>query len=109
VAELNDSQREELEAIRQRFALKVPEKIRAIEQAAGLLPSGTAEPDAVEELGRLAHGLAGSAAIFGFGQLAAAAAELEALVISRPENAAASAVWTQQVAGAVRRIRQASA
>ena len=108
MAEPNNSQREELEAIRERFALKIPEKIRAIEQAAELLASGAMDPGAVEELCRLAHGLAGSAATFGLDQVAAAAWELEALMASRPGNSDAGA-WHQKVASAVRRIRQASA
>jgi HPt (histidine-containing phosphotransfer) domain-containing protein len=109
VAELSGPQREELEAIRQRFALKIPDKVRAIEQAAELLGSETPEPGAAEHLGQLAHGLAGSAAIFGFRELAEATAQLEALVASRPENATASSQWNERVANAVRRVRQASA
>ena len=101
MAELSDPQLEELEAIRRRFALKIPEKVRDIEQAAP-------EPEVVERLFQLAHGLAGSAAIFGFKDLAQAAAALELLVTSRPDDPVESASWRRRVAIAVRRIRRSA-
>ena len=109
MAKLSDPQLEELEAIRQRFAAKIPEKVQAIEQTARLLRSGGgAEPEVVERLFQLAHGLAGSAAIFGFKDLAQAAAALEVLVTSRSDDPVASASWSRRIASAVRRIRRSA-
>lgn len=109
MAELSDPQLEELEAIRRRFALKIPEKVRDIEQTARLLRSGVGpETEVVERLFQLAHGLTGSAAIFGFKDLAQAAAALELLVSSRSDDPVESASWKRRVASAVRRIRRSA-
>jgi HPt (histidine-containing phosphotransfer) domain-containing protein len=109
MAELNTSQREELQQIRQRFARSVPEKVRALEEAARLLAADGSRAEAVERLFHQAHRLAGSAAIFGLKELSEAAARLEQLVASPPEEPGVEASWLESVREALRGIRQAAA
>ena len=107
MAELNDAQREELAEIRRRFAHKLPDKLRELDQIARLLPS-RADASDLEHLHHEAHRLAGSAAIFGFGEIAEAAGELERLLDARPASPAAGATWAGTVVAATRRLRRAA-
>jgi HPt (histidine-containing phosphotransfer) domain-containing protein len=109
MAELNASQREELQEIRRRFARSVPEKVRALEEAARLLATHGSRAEALERLYQQAHRLAGSAAIFGLKEVAEAAAQLEQLVASPPDQPGGEAGWLESVREALRGIRQAAA
>ena len=106
---LSRQRQEAIEAIRQRFALGIPEKLRAIEKAAALLQDRGPEPELIDCLFRDAHGLAGSAGIFGYKEVAEAAAALETLMTEPPEMPAGVPGWKQQIASAMQRLRRSRA
>lgn len=67
-------------ALRRSFAAGLPAKLEALEAAAAGASAPQAGPEQVRSLFQLAHGLAGSAAIYGYLGLSRAAADLEALL-----------------------------
>jgi HPt (histidine-containing phosphotransfer) domain-containing protein len=78
MAELSPEQRRELDALRRAYAAELPEKVTTIARAARAI-AGDGD---LRELYQLVHRLAGSSAIWGFGAVSRAAAELEAIVLS---------------------------
>jgi HPt (histidine-containing phosphotransfer) domain-containing protein len=70
----------ELAALRARYREEMPQKIRAVKEAAQALGQGAGREE-LEALHILAHRLVGSAAIYGFGAVSQAAAHLEQFVV----------------------------
>jgi len=77
-ARLNETRREDLAALRRVYAADLPERLRAIEIAAGTLRDNGWNPRIAESLYDMAHRLAGSAAIYGFPDVSDAAVRLGA-------------------------------
>lgn len=69
-----------LAALRTAYAEHLPERVRAIEEAAAALRSDDVE--AVRSLYHLVHRLTGSSAVYGFPQLSRASAALEDLLLA---------------------------
>ena len=91
------SPQSELAELRARYRRELPEKIRAVKEAAAVLGK-VPDPQALEALHLLAHRLVGSAAIYGFGATSQAAAALEAVVVEALYSpAAASDLWAQRM------------
>ncbi len=65
-----------MRALVEKFSAQIPDKLKAIEEAALALPGGE-QGEEIRILGRMAHTLAGSAASFGFVDLGRAARGLE--------------------------------
>jgi len=78
--------RKELDALRRAYAMKLPEKIRLVEQAWARLESEPGSPESVTALRRLAHSLAGSGATFGFRSVSEAARTLEQSLVALGDN-----------------------
>jgi HPt (histidine-containing phosphotransfer) domain-containing protein len=77
VATLTEAQRAQLEALRQSYRAELPAKLGLIRVTVDTLYAGGWEKGHVQELYELIHKLAGSAAIYGFGEIARAAGDLE--------------------------------
>jgi len=75
--------------LRVAYADHLPERVRAIEEAAAALRSDDAE--AIRSLYHLVHRLTGSSAVYGFPELSRASAALEELLL---------AAWTGQAPSA---------
>ena len=74
---LTAAQRAQLDALRDRYAAELPGKVEAIAAAAAPLLAAGADAAHLERFYQLIHKLAGSAAIYGFDEIEAAAAALE--------------------------------
>lgn len=77
MARMTEIHRREFEVLRRAFLAEVPEKIRAIRDAAEDADCRGYPQDAVENLLHLTHRLLGSAAIFGVGVVSDASRALE--------------------------------
>ena len=82
MSELSESQRRELEALRQAYEAELPEKVTGIAQVAATVARGQWDVAGVRELHQLVHRLAGSSAIWGFTAVSRAAGELEEIVLA---------------------------
>jgi HPt (histidine-containing phosphotransfer) domain-containing protein len=82
LSELSESQRRQLEALRQAYEAELPEKVTGIAQAAATVARGQWDAAGVRELHQLVHRLAGSSAIWGFTAVSRAAGELEEIVLA---------------------------
>jgi two-component system, OmpR family, response regulator len=78
-ARLKEARREELAALRELYAAGLPERLRAIEGAAGSLRDIGWDDQVVASLYDMAHRLAGSAAIYGFPVVSEAAIRIASL------------------------------
>jgi two-component system OmpR family response regulator len=65
-ARSNEARREDLAALRRLYAADLPERLRAIEEAAASLQNNGWDNQVAASLYEMAHRLAGSAAIYGF-------------------------------------------
>ncbi|MBK5255680.1 MAG: response regulator [Vicinamibacteria bacterium] len=72
-ASANHARREDLLALRTLYAAELPERLRLIEGAAASLRQNGWDREIAESLYEIAHRLAGSAAIYGFPSVSAAA------------------------------------
>ncbi len=75
-----DRQKPDFEALRREYLAQVPEKLRAIREAADEAESVGYPREAVEDLLHKVHRMVGSAALFGLGTVSDAARELEETV-----------------------------
>ena len=82
MAELTEDQRRQLESLRHAYEAELPEKVRSIARAAAFAGLRNWEPAEVQELHRLVHRLAGSAAIWGFTAVSRTAGLLEEVVMA---------------------------
>jgi HPt (histidine-containing phosphotransfer) domain-containing protein len=78
-----DDVRAQLAELRVRYRRELPEKVQAVTRAAAAV-RGTGREE-LEAVHLLAHRLVGSAAIYGFGAVSQAAAELERFVVDAIE------------------------
>jgi HPt (histidine-containing phosphotransfer) domain-containing protein len=85
MAELGPDQRRQLDALRRAYEQELPGKVTSIARAAAALGGADGEVR-LDELYHLVHRLAGSSALWGFGAVSQAAAELEAVVLSAREG-----------------------
>ena len=82
MAELTEDQRRQLESLRHAYEAELPEKVRSIARAAAFAGLRNWEPAEVQELHRLVHRLAGSAALWGFTAVSRTAGQLEEVVMA---------------------------
>jgi diguanylate cyclase (GGDEF)-like protein len=71
---------EKFNALRDGYAGQLPERIREVEEAVGLLLQAPGDPALAEQLDRLLHTLIGSSGTLGFAGVCSSAAALKALV-----------------------------
>jgi CheY-like chemotaxis protein len=76
-----ESPRDRLDVIRDEFLLRVDRDLAVLARHWSRLENKTAVPASLAGIRQIAHGLAGSGGIFGFGELSDAAASLEEAVI----------------------------
>ena len=81
-----DTQIEQLNVLRERYARDLPDKARVVEEAVDALELRW-DRASLEALHHLAHRLAGSAAIYGFAAVSDAASSLELFVNAALESA----------------------
>jgi CheY-like chemotaxis protein len=74
-----------LDAMQSEFLLRVDRDLAALAGHWSALENGTSVATSLAEIKRIAHGLAGGAGIFGFGELSDAAASLEEAVILKDD------------------------
>ena len=87
----------ELEELRVRYRRELPDKARAVQDAARAFAQER-EPTQLEALYLLAHRLRGSAAIYGFPGVSEAAAAVEALAADAREGTGPpSAAWLERL------------
>jgi HPt (histidine-containing phosphotransfer) domain-containing protein len=98
----------ELAELRVRYRRELPQKIRAVKDAAGAL-GADAPREGLEALHILVHRLVGSAAIYGFDAVSRAAALLEDLVVEGLAGAAPTRAWTERLHALVAGLEQAAA
>lgn len=70
----------QLKAVRAAYVERLPARVREVEQAAGAIAVGERDAEGLRSLGRLARGLAGSAAAFGYSRVTEVAQRIEELV-----------------------------
>ncbi len=105
---------EQFEALRQRYAAQIRDRVEAIISAWQQLEQSDWDETAGAEARQLAHRLAGSAAMFGFADLGAVAREIDLglkdwLERQRPLDAAARQYLAQQIAILQRMAREGRA
>jgi len=83
---LNESLREELEALRQRYSTAFPESLCTIQIAAASLRENTGDAKVAASLYEMAHRLAGSAAIYGFPSVTEAAQRIGRFASEHPAD-----------------------
>jgi HPt (histidine-containing phosphotransfer) domain-containing protein len=88
MGKLTDAQRAQLRELGKLYRAELPAKIADIAGVAGSLRTDGWESSRLESLYQLAHKLTGSAAIYGFGALSTAAAEMETWTLSALASAA---------------------
>jgi chemotaxis protein histidine kinase CheA len=87
----------ELEELRARYRRELPDKVRAVQDAARAFAQER-EASRLETLYLLAHRLRGSAAIYGFAGVSEAAAAVESLVADAREGTGPpSAAWLERL------------
>lgn len=84
--ELSGDQRRQLDALRRAYRQELPGKVTGVAEAAAAAGRRNWDPDGVRALHHLVHRLAGSAAIWGFTAVSAAAGELEEIVLAAMEG-----------------------
>jgi HPt (histidine-containing phosphotransfer) domain-containing protein len=96
--------------LRDDYASALPGRVAQIEQLWRRLVAEEAPPAELEELIRMAHGIAGSGATFGFAQASHAARELEySLEPYQAAGALPAAAEREGVAGLIATLKQAAA
>jgi HPt (histidine-containing phosphotransfer) domain-containing protein len=88
MGKLTDAQRAQLRELEKSYQADLPAKLAAIVGVAASLRTDGWEISRLESLYQLAHKLTGSAAIYGFGALSSAAAEMETWTLSALASAA---------------------
>jgi HPt (histidine-containing phosphotransfer) domain-containing protein len=88
MGKLTDTQRAQLRELEKSYQADLPAKLAAIAGVAASLRTDGWESSRLESLYHLAHKLTGSAAIYGFGALSSAAAEMEMWTLSALASAA---------------------
>jgi HPt (histidine-containing phosphotransfer) domain-containing protein len=98
----------ELAELRARYRQEMPQKIRAVKEAAQALGEGAGREE-LEALHILAHRLVGSAAIYGFAEVSQAAAALEVFVVRALETSdQPEGSWAEPLAALVAAIERAA-
>ena len=110
MASSNDARRSEMAALLRLYEAKLPGKIRTIRVALAALDAHDWAPDKWEAFYLLVHQLAGSAKMYGFDRIGAAAAELEVASIDLRNGAVpATANPRAQLSALVDRLATESA
>lgn len=100
----------QLKALRQEYASRLPERVSGIQAIWAGLTAGKWDPEVFKSLHRGVHGLTGSGATFGFGELSDAARGAEGVmssVLDTPGKPAAE--WIRQIDTAIRILGKAAA
>jgi hypothetical protein len=87
VATLTEAQRAQLEALRQSYRAELPAKLGLIVVTVDTLYAGGWEKAQVQALYDLIHKVTGSAAIYGFGEIARAAGDVESWALQALDGA----------------------
>jgi HPt (histidine-containing phosphotransfer) domain-containing protein len=87
VSRLTEAQRAQLEALRQSYRAELPAKLGLIGVAVDTLYAGGWGKAHLQALYDLIHKLTGSAAIYGFGEIARAAGEVESWALQALDGA----------------------
>jgi HPt (histidine-containing phosphotransfer) domain-containing protein len=88
MGKLTDAQRAQLRELETSYRAELPAKLADIAAVAASLRTEGWDSSRLETLYQLAHKLTGSAAIYGFGALSTAAAEMETWTLSALASAA---------------------
>jgi HPt (histidine-containing phosphotransfer) domain-containing protein len=105
--QLTRDHRAQLEALRRAYEEGLPQRVRAIEEAAAALSGPVPRPEALEAAYHLVHRLNGSAAIYGFEAVRRTAAELETRLVSAMESGVLSGAWDAELALHLEALRRA--
>ncbi|MBT6095019.1 MAG: hypothetical protein HOH04_09060 [Rhodospirillaceae bacterium] len=101
----DDAINAEIDTLRRAFVDRLPMRIEALNDASAALGAADGEvarQHAIDDVGNVAHGISGSAGLFGFQDLADAAEELEAAC----ETAQGEAANRLDLSGLVRSLRE---
>ena len=96
-----------LTELRNRFKAVLPQRMGTIQQRVVALQPGSWDSAVREELKNEVHSLAGSAGLFGFDQIGAAAGELERLIMRVSKQPAASPADMIEIQDAATRLEAA--
>jgi HPt (histidine-containing phosphotransfer) domain-containing protein len=99
--------RAQLEALRRAYEAALPERVRAIEEAAAALHGPVLRREALEAAYHLVHRLSGSSAIYGFEAVRRAAAELESRLVAAMESGTPAGSWEVELAPHLEALRRA--
>ena len=80
MGELSNNTRKKIEALRRTYADQLPQRIASMEESWNNLRLDRWSSEGLTELGRQAHGLAGSGATYGFAIVSEKARDLEMLL-----------------------------
>jgi two-component system OmpR family response regulator len=78
--------RDPMEDLRAAFLQRVKKDAAALSEDRLMLMAGNRQPNTLDRIRHIAHGLSGAGGIYGFAEISAAAADLEDAVIAQPRS-----------------------